>query len=122
LHTPASSARTRRPLCTPCSLASHVHALPLFFTVKPFPLPPITLSRRATMISLTRLNGHPIVINSDLIKYIEASPDTMLTLIHGEKLVVLESCDDVVQRISQYRVRLLEERAACSEQKATRAD
>jgi flagellar protein FlbD len=73
------------------------------------------------MISLTRLNGHPIVINSDLIKSIEASPDTLLTLIHGEKLVVLESCEEVVQRISQYRVRLLDEMAAGSAQHALSA-
>ena len=36
------------------------------------------------MIELTRLNGNPIVLNSDLIKAAEASPDTMLTLINGE--------------------------------------
>ena len=42
------------------------------------------------MIELTRLNGHPMVLNSDLIKTAEASPDTMLTLINGEKLIVRE--------------------------------
>ena len=42
------------------------------------------------MIELTRLNGAPIVLNSDLIKTAEASPDTMLTLINGEKLIVRE--------------------------------
>jgi len=60
------------------------------------------------MISLTRLNGAPIVVNSDLIKYAEASPDTMLTLIHGEKIVVLESCEEVVERMTAYRVHVLE--------------
>lgn len=59
------------------------------------------------MISLTRLNGAPIVINSDLIKYAEASPDTMLTLIHGEKIVVLESCEEVIERMTAYRVHML---------------
>jgi len=59
------------------------------------------------MISLTRLNGSPIFVNSDLIKYAEASPDTMLTLIHGEKIVVLESCEQVVDRMTAYRVQLL---------------
>ncbi len=44
------------------------------------------------MIHLTRLNGNPLVVNSDLIKYAESSPDTMLTLVNGEKIVVLESC------------------------------
>ena len=55
------------------------------------------------MIHLTRLNGNPLVVNSDLIKYAESSPDTMLTLINGEKIVVLESCDEVVNRTLAYR-------------------
>jgi flagellar protein FlbD len=59
------------------------------------------------MISLTRLNGAPFVVNSDLIKSLEASPDTMLTLIHGEKIVVLESCDEVIERMTAYRVKVL---------------
>jgi flagellar protein FlbD len=59
------------------------------------------------MIELTRLNGQAMVVNSDLIKYVESSPDTMLTLIHGEKIVVSEACDEVVQRITAYRSMLL---------------
>jgi flagellar protein FlbD len=59
------------------------------------------------MIELTRLNGHGIAVNCDLIKYAEAAPDTMLTLVTGEKLVVLESCTQVMERIFDYRVRLL---------------
>ena len=59
------------------------------------------------MIELTRLNGTPIVLNSDLIKTAEASPDTMLTLINGEKLIVRETCPEVIERILVYRARLL---------------
>ncbi len=59
------------------------------------------------MIELTRLNGNPMVLNSDLIKTAEASPDTMLTLINGEKLIVRESTADVVERVLAYRARLL---------------
>jgi flagellar protein FlbD len=55
------------------------------------------------MIHLTRLNGNPLVINSDLIKYAESSPDTVLTLVNGEKIVVLESCEEVVNRTVAYR-------------------
>lgn len=58
------------------------------------------------MISLTRLNGNPLVVNSDLIKYAEASPDTVLTLVNGEKIVVLESCEEVVRRTIAYRAQL----------------
>ncbi len=59
------------------------------------------------MIELTRLNGNPIVLNSDLIKTAEASPDTMLTLINGEKMIVRESCAEVMERVLDYRARLL---------------
>ena len=59
------------------------------------------------MIELTRLNGSPMVLNSDLIKTAEASPDTMLTLINGEKMIVRESPAEVVERILVYRARLL---------------
>lgn len=59
------------------------------------------------MIQLTRLNGIPIVLNSDLIKTAEASPDTMLTLINGEKIIVREPCEEVTERVLAYRARLL---------------
>jgi uncharacterized protein YlzI (FlbEa/FlbD family) len=59
------------------------------------------------MIELTRLNGTPIVLNSDLIKIAEASPDTMLTLINGEKLIVRETREEVMERVLAYRARLL---------------
>ena len=59
------------------------------------------------MIELTRLNGNPMVVNSDLLKTAEASPDTMLTLISGEKLIVRETCAEVMERVLAYRARLL---------------
>ena len=61
------------------------------------------------MIELTRLNGSPLFVNCDLIKWAEAAPDTMLTLINGEKVVVHESCAEVVERIVRQRVRLFAE-------------
>ena len=59
------------------------------------------------MIELTRLNGNTMVVNSDLIKTAEASPDTMLTLINGEKLIVREEIGEVIERTLVYRARLL---------------
>jgi flagellar protein FlbD len=59
------------------------------------------------MIELTRLNGRPMVLNSDLIKTAEASPDTMLTLINGEKLIVRETIGEVEERVLAYRAKLL---------------
>lgn len=59
------------------------------------------------MIELTRLNGNPMLLNSDLIKTAEASPDTMLTLINGEKLIVRETLSEVFDRVLAYRATLL---------------
>jgi flagellar protein FlbD len=59
------------------------------------------------MIELTRLNGSHLEVNCDLIKYAEASPDTVLTLITGEKLVVLEPCAEISRRVLQYRAAVL---------------
>ncbi|HUX44111.1 MAG TPA: flagellar FlbD family protein [Terracidiphilus sp.] len=59
------------------------------------------------MIELTRLNGSPMILNSDLIKTAESSPDTMLTLINGEKLIVREEPAEVLERVLAYRARLL---------------
>ena len=59
------------------------------------------------MIDLTRLNGHRMVVNCDLIKFAEPSPDTTITLVTGEKLIVLESCDELIQRILLYRATVL---------------
>ena len=55
------------------------------------------------MIELTRLNGHHLLVNSDLIQHAESIPDTTLTLINGDKLVVLETCAQVLSRIVDYR-------------------
>ncbi len=59
------------------------------------------------MIELTRLNGNRLFVNGDQIKWAEAAPDTMLTLMSGEKVVVRESCSEVVDRMIAFRVRLL---------------
>lgn len=59
------------------------------------------------MIELTRLNGHAFVVNSDLIKLAEAIPDTTLTLVTGEKIVVLESCAEVLTKTLHYRANVL---------------
>jgi flagellar protein FlbD len=63
------------------------------------------------LIELTRLNGAHLVLNSDLIQSMESSPDTTLTLINGEKLVVRESSDLVIDLALRYRARLLAEAA-----------
>ncbi len=55
------------------------------------------------MIKLTRLGGEPFILNADLIKYIESRPDTFITLIEGERLVVLETPEEVLQATLVYQ-------------------
>lgn len=55
------------------------------------------------MIQLTRLNNQLLVVNSELIKFIECAPDTVLTLVTGEKVVVRESLDLVLQKVREFR-------------------
>lgn len=55
------------------------------------------------MIRLSRLNGSELVVNCELIKFIEETPDTILTLSTGEKFMVRESLEEVIERTKQYR-------------------
>src|SRR2546425_13056036 len=55
------------------------------------------------MIQLTRLNKHPLAVNSDLIKFVEQAPDTVITLVTGEKIVVLEKAQEVLDLVVQFR-------------------
>ena len=55
------------------------------------------------MIELTRLNNQPLLVNADLIKLVEQAPDTVITLVTGEKLVVRENSKEVVQRVIEFR-------------------
>ncbi|NUQ27315.1 MAG: flagellar FlbD family protein [Acidobacteriaceae bacterium] len=59
------------------------------------------------MIELARLNGHALYVNADLIKYIEAAPDTVITLVTNEKIIVRESCQQVIDLAHQYKASLL---------------
>ena len=59
------------------------------------------------MIQLTRLNNSRLAINSDLIKFVESAPDTVLTLVSGEKVVVRESVDEVIERVREFRRSIL---------------
>ena len=60
------------------------------------------------MIQLTRLNNKPLMMNSDLIKFVEQSPDTLVTLITGEKIVVLEKASEVLARVIEFRRSVLQ--------------
>ena len=55
------------------------------------------------MIHLTRINRVPLVLNSDLIEHVEATPDTVISLTTGQKILVLESPSEIVDRVIQFR-------------------
>jgi flagellar protein FlbD len=55
------------------------------------------------MIQLTRLNNARLAVNCDLIKYVEEAPDTVITLLNGEKLVVRETTEQVIERVRDFR-------------------
>ena len=55
------------------------------------------------MIKVTRLNHVPLFLNSDLIEHIDMTPDTVISLTNGQKFMVLESADDVVEKVVTFR-------------------
>jgi len=59
------------------------------------------------MITLTKLNMQAFVINSDLIETIEHTPDTVVTLTTGNKYVVKESSQEIINEIIEYKRRIL---------------
>ncbi len=59
------------------------------------------------MVRLTRINRVPLVINSDLIEHIEVTPDTVVSLTTGQKFIVLESAEEVIDRVIQFRRQVL---------------
>jgi flagellar protein FlbD len=61
---------------------------------------------KVKMIQLTRLNHDEITINSDLIECLESTPDTLVKLTNGESFMVLESVEEIVQRVVDFRRRI----------------
>ncbi len=54
------------------------------------------------MISVTRLNDQPLVLNAELIKTVESTPDTLITLINGDRMMVKESMEEIVRKAVEY--------------------
>jgi flagellar protein FlbD len=54
------------------------------------------------MIPLTKLNSQSFVLNAELIKFVESTPDTMITLTTGDRFIVKESTDEVIRRVIDY--------------------
>jgi flagellar protein FlbD len=58
------------------------------------------------MIKVTRLNGKEFVLNAELIQFLEETPDTVVTLLNHEKIVVKESVDEVIHRVTEYQKKI----------------
>lgn len=55
------------------------------------------------MIALRRLNNQPIIVNCDLIESIESTPDTVITLTSGNKLIVRDSLEEIRHRVIEFK-------------------
>ena len=59
------------------------------------------------MIEVHRLQNQKIVINADLIEFIEATPDTMISTTAGKKIIVKETVEEVIEKVIEYKRRVL---------------
>jgi flagellar protein FlbD len=59
------------------------------------------------MIRLTRINHVPMVLNADLIEHMETTPDTVISMLNGQKFVVLESSEEVIEKVLDFRREVL---------------
>jgi flagellar protein FlbD len=55
------------------------------------------------MIRLTRINRVPLVLNADLIEHVETTPDTVIAMTNGQKFMVMESADEVIEKVIEFR-------------------
>lgn len=56
----------------------------------------------AQMIELTKLDSKSIILNLDLVKYIEAIPDTLVVFLNGDSIIVKESLDDIQRKTIEF--------------------
>lgn len=66
------------------------------------------------MIQLTRINHATLVLNSDLIEHMDTAPDTIISLTTGQKLIVLESAEEVIRRVIEFRRAICDKFHACN--------
>lgn len=57
------------------------------------------------MLKLTRFDGQEIVVNVDLIEFVEKTPDTVISLVSNRKILVRESVDEVIEKALEYKRR-----------------
>lgn len=59
------------------------------------------------MILLTRLDKSKLLVNLETIKFIESTPDTLITFTNGDTIMVRETLEEIEERVLQYKVRTL---------------
>lgn len=59
------------------------------------------------MIKVTRLNGKEFIVNSDLIEFVESTPDTVITLTTGTKIVVKETVNEIIDKVIEFKSDIL---------------
>lgn len=59
------------------------------------------------MIKLTGLNNRPIVLNAEQIEKLEAVPESLVTLVNGNKYIVTDSIDEIIEKVIEYKNRIL---------------
>mgnify|MGYP003574096386 CR=1 FL=1 len=60
-----------------------------------------------TMIELTKINGKKFYVNADLMEFLEATPDTIISLTTGKKIIVKENVEEVIELVIQYKSKAL---------------
>lgn len=58
------------------------------------------------MIKVTRLDGTVLVINADLLEFVEETPDTILSLINDKKVMVREPADEIIEKVIAFKRRI----------------
>ncbi|MGE5495296.1 MAG: flagellar FlbD family protein [Burkholderiales bacterium] len=55
------------------------------------------------MINVHRLNSEEFLVNCELIEFVEETPDTVISMASGRKLVVSEKCDEIKRLVIEYK-------------------
>jgi flagellar protein FlbD len=55
------------------------------------------------MISVTKINGSRVYLNAELIETVEATPDTVITLMNDRKFIVRENAEEIIERVIEYQ-------------------
>lgn len=75
----------------------------MVWVIRPWTLVFLAQGYTHRMIRVSRLNGKEFVVNAELIQFVEETPDTVITLLNHEKIVVREKADEVVRRVVEYQ-------------------